>query len=50
MEARRFEKQPELVTMHKVATILIWISWALVFVTMLGMVGDYFLARGDCSL
>lgn len=43
MEERRFEKQPGLVKMHKVATILMWISWAFVFVAMLGM-GNYFLA------
>ena len=36
METRRFEKQPELVKMHKVATVLMWISWALFFVAMLG--------------
>ena len=36
MEARRFEKQPGLVRMHKAATILMWISWALFFVAMLG--------------
>ena len=24
METRRFEKQPELVKMHKVATVLMW--------------------------
>ncbi len=36
MEARHFEKQPGLVKMHKVATVLIWISWALFFVAMLG--------------
>ena len=38
MEARRFEKQPGLVKMHKVATVLMWISWVLVFFTMLAMV------------
>lgn len=42
METRRFEKQPELVKMHKVATVLMWISWALFFVAMLGA-GNYFL-------
>ena len=42
MEERRFEKQPELVKMHKVATVLMWISWALFFVAMLGAV-NYFL-------
>ena len=31
MEARRFEKQPGLLKMHKVATVLMWISWLLVF-------------------
>ncbi len=31
MEARRFEKQPGLLKMHKVATVLMWISWVLVF-------------------
>ena len=36
MEERRFEKQPGLVKMHKVATVLMWISWALFFVAMLG--------------
>ena len=36
METRRFEKQPGLVKMHKVATVLMWISWALFFVAMLG--------------
>ncbi len=46
MEARRFEKQPGLVKMHKVATVLMWISWALFFVAMLGA-GNYFLSRGD---
>ncbi len=49
MEVRRFEKQPGLVKMHKVATILMWISWALVFVAMLGM-GDYFLTEGQLLL
>ena len=38
MEARHFEKQPGLVKMHKVATVLMWISWILVFFTMLAMV------------
>ena len=42
METRRFEKQPGLVKMHKVATVLMWISWALFFVAMLGA-GNYFL-------
>ena len=36
METRRFEKQPGLVKMHKVATVLLWISWAIFFVAMLG--------------
>ena len=43
MEARSFEKQPGLVKMHKVATVLMWISWALFFVAMLGA-GNFFLA------
>lgn len=38
MEERRFEKQPGLVKIHKVATVLMWISWVLVFFTMLAMV------------
>ena len=42
MEAKDFEKQPGLVKMHKVATVLMWISWALFFVAMLGA-GNYFL-------
>jgi len=42
METRRFEKQPGLVKMHKVATVLMWISWALFFVAMLGA-GNFFL-------
>ena len=42
MESRHFEKQPGLVKMHKVATVLMWISWALFFVAMLGT-GGYFL-------
>ena len=42
LEASRFEKQPGLVKMHKVATVLMWISWALFFVAMLGA-GNYFL-------
>lgn len=42
MEARHFEKQPGLVKMHKIATVLMWISWALFFVAMLGAV-NYFL-------
>lgn len=36
MEERRFEEQPGLVKIHKVATVLMWISWALFFVAMLG--------------
>ena len=36
METRHFEKQPGLVKIHKVATVLMWISWALFFVAMLG--------------
>ena len=43
MEARLFEKQPGLVKMHKVATVLMWISWALFFVAMLGTY-NFFLA------
>ena len=31
MEARLFEKQPGLVKKHKVVTVLMWISWVLVF-------------------
>ena len=42
MEERHFEKQPGLVKIHKVATVLMWISWALFFVAMLGA-GNYFL-------
>ena len=42
METRRFEKQPGLVKMHKVATVLMWISWVLFFVAMLGA-GNFFL-------
>ena len=42
MEERRFEQQPGLVKIHKVATVLMWISWALFFVAMLGA-GNYFL-------
>ena len=42
MEERHFEKQPGLVKMHKVATVLMWISWALFFLAMLGA-GSYFL-------
>ena len=36
METQRLEKQPGLVKMHKIATVLMWISWALFFVAMLG--------------
>ena len=36
MKTQRLEKQPGLVKMHKVATVLMWISWALFFVAMLG--------------
>lgn len=43
MEERRFEKQPGLVKMHKVATVLMWISWALFFAAMLGTY-NFFLA------
>ena len=43
MEERRFEKQPGLVKMHKVATVLMWFSWVLVFVAMLGTY-NFFLA------
>ena len=43
METQRLEKQPGLVKMHKVATILMWISWALFFVAMLGTY-NFFLA------
>ena len=43
METQRLEKQPELVKMHKVATVLMWISWALFFVAMLGTY-NFFLA------
>lgn len=42
MEVQHFEKQPGLVKMHKVATVLMWISWALFFVAMLGT-GAFFL-------
>ena len=42
MEVNRLEKQPGLVKMHKVATVLMWISWTLFFVAMLGA-GNYFL-------
>ena len=49
MEARHFEKQPGLLKMHKVATVLMWISWALFFVAMLGT-GGYFLVGGRLLL
>ena len=49
MEARLFEKQPWLVKMHKVATVLMWISWVLVFFAMLAM-GNYFLPDGRMLL
>ena len=49
MEARHFEKQPGLVKMHKVATVLMWISWVLFFVAMLGT-GGYFLVGGRLLL
>ena len=42
MEVQHFEKQPGLVKMHKVATVLMWISWALFFVAILGT-GAFFL-------
>ena len=41
LETSRFEKQPGLVKMHKVATVLMWISWILVFFTMLAMVYSF---------
>ena len=43
MDVNRLEKQPGLVKMHKVATVLMWISWALFFVAMLGTY-NFFLA------
>ena len=49
MEERRFEKQPGLVKIHKVATVLMWISWVLVFFAMLAM-GNYFLPDGRMLL
>ena len=49
MEVQHFEKQPGLVKMHKVATVLMWISWALFFVAMLGT-GGYFLVGGRMLL
>ena len=42
MDVNRLEKQPGLVKMHKVANVLMWISWVLFFVAMLGA-GNYFL-------
>jgi len=48
MEARLFEKQPGLVKMHKVANVLMWISWVLVFFAMLAM-GNYFYQMVECS-
>ena len=41
METRCFEKQPRFVKMHKVATVLMWISWALFFLAMLGTVNFF---------
>ena len=49
MEVQHFEKQPGLVKMHKVATVLMWISWALFFVAMLGT-GGYFLVGSQMLL
>ena len=49
MEARRFEKQPGLLKMHKGDTVLMWISWVLVFFAMLAM-GNYFLPDGRILL
>lgn len=49
MEARLFEKQLGLVKMHKVANVLMWISWVLVFFAMLAM-GNYFLPDGRTLL
>ena len=49
MEVQHFEKQPGLVKMHKVATVLMWISWALFFVAMLGEV-NYFFAEEQLLL
>ena len=49
MEVNRLEKQPGLVKMHKVATVLMWISWVLVFFAMLAM-GNYFLPDGRMLL
>ncbi len=49
MEVNRLEKQPGLVKMHKVATVLMWISWGLVFFAMLAM-ANYFLLDGRMLL
>ena len=49
MEVQHFEKQPGLVKMHKVATVLMWISWALFLVAMLGT-GGYFLVGSQILL
>ena len=49
MEVQHFDKQPGLVKMHKVATVLMWISWALFFVAMLGAV-NYFFAEEQLLL
>ena len=49
MEVQHFEKQPGLLKMHKVATVLMWISWALFFVAMLGAV-NYFFAEEQLLL
>ena len=49
MEVQHFEKQPGLLKMHKVATVLMWISWALFFVAMLGT-GGYFLVGSQMLL
>ena len=49
MEVQHFEKQPGLVKMHKVATVLMWISWVLFFVAMLGT-GGYFLVGSQMLL
>ena len=43
METSRLENQPGLVKMHKFATVLMWISWSLFFVAMLGTY-NFFLA------
>ena len=49
MEVQHFENQPGLLKMHKVATVLMWISWALFFVAMLGT-GGYFLVGSKMLL